>query len=158
MATRPILDQNTSAPMPPSSPATLQAKVESPLATQLPAWDLVFEHTLLVRRRRVSAKPSNPPGTIDVPLNVPRPPQHSAVAPPSPAASHVPPDVPRPPQQGTVAPPAPATGNVRPAVPLPPQQSAVPPRPPGATNSCSNCGAGLEEGSTFCSECGTKQK
>lgn len=39
------------APSDPRNESAAQKPVDSPLATQLPAWDLLPAHTLLVRRR-----------------------------------------------------------------------------------------------------------
>jgi hypothetical protein len=67
MSDQSLLDRNrqafnshapTEADLPPS------ARGESPLASQLPPWDLVPAHTLLVRRRPVAAnRPPNPSQT-----------------------------------------------------------------------------------------------
>ena len=46
----PAADPNRAASTPPEPPT---GRPESPLASQLPSWDLVPPHTLLVRRRPV---------------------------------------------------------------------------------------------------------
>ena len=56
--TQPLRDPNPATAPDPNRPAPAAASVptprpESPLASQLPAWDLVPPHTLLVRRRPV---------------------------------------------------------------------------------------------------------
>jgi hypothetical protein len=78
MPTRPILDPNLSTPSAPASAATASVQAglpESPLASQLPSWDLLPGHTLLVRRRPATSKP---PVQTDVPESgskaVPQPP------------------------------------------------------------------------------------
>jgi hypothetical protein len=126
MPTRPILGQDSSpagvAPSPSSGPAQ-EAQPNSPLASQLPIWDLVPPHTLLVRRRPVLAsRPSSPPT--------------SAVEPPH-----------APPQSDFDETHAYLQGLA--------QRAAVAPSP--SDNICQKCGAQLEQGSRFCTECGTKQ-
>jgi hypothetical protein len=48
MPTRPILDQNPGAQ---PNPTAAHLGEDSPLASQLPSWDLLPAHTMLVRRR-----------------------------------------------------------------------------------------------------------
>ena len=56
MPARPMFDQNQSnipALVPANPPSPQAVRQDSPLATQLPAWDLLPAHSLLVRRRVV---------------------------------------------------------------------------------------------------------
>jgi len=54
MSTRPILDARPGGgSASPIATAPSTTKYDSPLARQLPGWDLVPAHTLLVRRRPV---------------------------------------------------------------------------------------------------------
>ena len=124
MPPRPLFDQNmpgSSAPVPSNSPSFRGNQGESPLASQLPAWDLIPAHTLLVRRR---------PGA----LNKPAPRSDTTDK----ALAAAPPPVPR------AAAPAPTPAPVAP----PPAPEAVPDR------FCLSCGSQLEEGATFCTDCG----
>jgi hypothetical protein len=120
MPTRPILDPNlpnVSASVSADTASAHARAQESPLATQLPGWDLLPAHTLLVRRRPAPAY--KPPANSDVPAS-----GSKAASPPHPSP-----------------PPLPASTSVAPA-----KRDAF----------CQNCGASLEEGSTFCTGCGTK--
>jgi hypothetical protein len=122
MPAPPIFDQSLprgSTPATSNLPLSRGHQQDSPLASQLPAWDLVPAHTLLVRRR---------PG----PLNA------------------------------TSRSEAPDKGPMAPA-PLPPPAPSVSSTGPGVTpplaavdRFCQNCGLQLEEGATFCADCGTK--
>lgn len=68
MPTRPIFDQGSpggAAPVPSNLQSSRGHEQESPLASQLPAWDLLPAHTLLVRRRPGAS--NKPPSRSDVP-------------------------------------------------------------------------------------------
>jgi hypothetical protein len=124
MPARPIFDQNlpgASAPVPSNSPSPRGNQQDSPLASQLPAWDLVPAHTLLVRRRPGAL--NRPPARSDTPDKAPM-----TATPPAPVA--------------TVSGPSPV---------------APPPAPASAPDRfCQSCGSQLEEGATFCTDCGKK--
>lgn len=124
MPARPLFDQKLPggfAPVSSNMPPALGAQQDSPLASQLPAWDLVPAHTLLVRRRPgVANRPPSRPDTPDkAPMTVPPPTPIAAASAPSPAA-------------------------------------AAPPPAPTPDRFCQSCGSQLEEGATFCTDCGTK--
>jgi hypothetical protein len=126
MPARPLFDQNApggSAPVPSNSPSSRGNQQDSPLASQLPAWDLVPAHTLLVRRR---------PGALNKPASRSDAPEKAAIA--------APPPVPR------AAAPASTPAPVAP----PPAPASAPDR------FCQSCGSQLEEGATFCTDCGKK--
>jgi len=65
MPTRPILDQGSTSDAPEPSDQGVGMSVpppsrfDSPLASQLPAWDLVPPHTMIERRRPIK-RPANP--------------------------------------------------------------------------------------------------
>jgi hypothetical protein len=62
MPARPIADQSLpkgSAPVSSNLPLSRGDQQDSPLASQLPAWDLVPPHTLLVRRRPAPFTPAS---------------------------------------------------------------------------------------------------
>ena len=128
MPARPIFDQNVpggSAPAAPNASPREGDLQASPLASQLPAWDLVPAHTLLTRRRPAAVSPtavSQPPATV------PPPPPPPRSAPPPPPRS---------------APP-----------PTPSSSLASPPPAKAVGQFCQNCGSQMEAGSTFCSDCG----
>jgi hypothetical protein len=113
MPTRPMLDANPSSGSAPPSRSTspVQTQSDSPLASQLPGWDLVPAHTLLVRRR---SAPANKPVI------------------PSPAS-----EPPRIPQAS-------------------PRSTTAVASPTSVAQFCENCGARVEDGSSFCMACGTK--
>ncbi|MBI4893160.1 MAG: zinc ribbon domain-containing protein [Acidobacteria bacterium] len=104
--------------MPSNLPTSRGNQQDSPLASQLPAWDLVPAHTLLVRRR---------PGALNRPASRSDAPDKAPIA------------VPPPPVPVAVA-PAPV--------------NAPPPAMPDRF--CQHCGSQLEDGATFCTDCGTK--
>ena len=87
MPARPIFDQNApgdSTSLPTNLPSSRGNQQDSPLASQLPAWDLIPAHTLLVRRR---AGALNRPTRSDAPDKAPMaapPPPAPVVAPPTP--------------------------------------------------------------------------
>jgi ribosomal protein L7/L12 len=88
MPTRPIFDQGSpggAAPVPNSLQSSRGHQQESPLASQLPAWDLLPAHTLLVRRRPGAL--NRPPSRSDVPDRASVPPSMpvSVAATPAPA-------------------------------------------------------------------------
>jgi len=146
MPTRPILDQNLTSAATPSSVKNESAPAampDSPLASQLPAWDLIPAHTLLVRRRFVSSKkPQTPPATVNEPPLLPSSAKIPATSP-----------VPVKEQQ-----PAATQANELPKLPETLQQTPVAaPISAAAASVCKKCGAHLVEGSVFCTECGTKQ-
>lgn len=146
MPTRPILDQNLTNVNTPSSPSNESAQAaipDSPLASQLPAWDLMPAHTLLVRRRFVpSKKPQTPPATVN---ELPLLPSSAKISPISPAPVKE--------QQ-----PAATQANELLKVPAALQQTPVAASISTAAGGvCKNCGIHLVEGSVFCTECGTKQ-
>jgi hypothetical protein len=79
MRTRPILDSNLQN-VPPSAPtqsAQSPRLDESPLASQLPSWDLVPAHTLLTRRRAALRAPARTEAHPDL---LPQPQQASQAA------------------------------------------------------------------------------
>ena len=126
MPARPIFDQNVpsgSGPATSNLPSSRVRQQDSPLASQLPDWDLVPAHTLLVRRR---------PGALNTATSRSDAPDKGPMA----------------------APPLP------PPVPVAPSASSTPPGvpPPLAAPDrfCQSCGSQLEEGATFCTDCGTK--
>jgi hypothetical protein len=124
MPTHPIVDQTmpgSSAPVPSNSPSSRGSQQDSPLASQLPAWDLVPAHNLLVRRR---------PG----PLN--KPASRSDAS-----------------DKASVHAPAPA---LLAAASAPSRAQIAPPPAPTPDRFCQNCGSQLEEGATFCTDCGTR--
>ena len=86
MPTRPIFDPNLSNPSAGATTSAQDRLPESPLASQLPNWDLLPAHTLLVRRR--PAPTYKPPAQTDVPASgskaVPKPPSSP---PPLPAST-----------------------------------------------------------------------
>ena len=126
MPARPLFDQNLpggSAPVPSNSPSSRGNQQDSPLASQLPAWDLVPAHTLLVRRR---------PGALN------RPPDRSDASEKAPMT----------------APPPPAPRAAAPA-PAPAPVTSPPAPEPAPDRFCQSCGSQLEEGATFCTDCGS---
>jgi hypothetical protein len=128
MPARPLFDQNApggSAPVPSNSPSSRGNQQDSPLASQLPAWDLVPAHTFLVRRR---------PGALNKP----------------PSRSEAPDKAPM-----TAASPAPVAAISAPA-PVAPPPAPAPAPAPAPDRFCQGCGSQLEEGATFCTDCGTK--
>jgi hypothetical protein len=76
----PILDPKFT----PTAASAQAAKAESPLAGQLPAWNLVPAHTLLVRRR---SAPTKPPQSSTGTPPPPRPASQAAVPAPTPVAA-----------------------------------------------------------------------
>jgi hypothetical protein len=127
MPARPIFDQNApggSTPAPSSLTSFRGNSQDSPLASQLPAWDLIPAHTLLVRRRPdVLNKPA---ARSDAPDKTP-----IAVAPPPPPVAAA-------------------------SIPSPAPASVAPSPAPAPDRFCQSCGSQLEEGATFCTDCGTK--
>jgi hypothetical protein len=124
MPARPIFDQNLpggSAPLSSNSPSSRGNQQDSPLASQLPAWDLLPAYTLLVRRRpgALNRPPSRPDASGQAPMTTPPPVPVAAASAPSPA-------------------------------PVAPPPAQAPDR------FCQGCGSQLEEGATFCTDCGTK--
>lgn len=70
MSIRPLLDQNSDLRNSATPSPKPSVQYESPLASQLPSWDLVPQHSLLVRRHSASGKlPASLPAT-----NLPPPP------------------------------------------------------------------------------------
>lgn len=69
MPTRPILDPNfpnASSSVPAAAQPAQASTPDSPLASQLPSWDLLPAHTLLIRRRPAPA--NKPPAQTDTPV------------------------------------------------------------------------------------------
>jgi hypothetical protein len=73
MPTRPILDPNlpnVSSSGPTAAQPAQASTPDSPLASQLPSWDLLPAHTLLVRRRPAPA--NKPTAPMDAPVSKPK--------------------------------------------------------------------------------------
>jgi hypothetical protein len=65
MAIRPILGQHSDTDTTQRAQSSPEASRDSPLASQLPAWDLVPAHNLLVRRRFVREQKTEAIATAD---------------------------------------------------------------------------------------------
>jgi hypothetical protein len=84
MPARPIFDQNEpggSEPVPSNLPSPRGGQQDSTLASQLPDWDLLPAHSLLVRRRLGAlSKPASRPESPPLPPPVPAAPPASSTA------------------------------------------------------------------------------
>lgn len=133
MSTRPLLGQHN----PPSGPAehARLAPHDSPLASQLPDWDLIPAHTMLVRRRTGATSQA---GAVSVAVQVT----------PVPALSD---------WQTLVAPASEASASV-PASTKDSGRTLIAPEPAKeGIGMCRQCGLQLEDGAQFCVSCGAKR-